>query len=165
MRRRNADASRLLVLLSVLRAARRPVRQSVIPGRAPDPSGAGLRLRLQLPEMVPTGSRLPFGITVTNTTERPLPLRLKSGGPAYEVEILEPGGRRVHTLSGGRVDADRAQRTLEPGATLHFEGQWDQRDELDRPVPPARYDVRVTLRVAESGAGWESITRTLAIAP
>lgn len=133
--------------------------------RKPEPPGAGLRLSLQIPDMVPTGSRLPFGISITNTSNRAVPLRLKAGGPAYEIEILAPDGRSVHTLSGGRVDADRAQQTLEPGAALHFEGQWNQRDARNRPVPPARYDVRVTLRVAGGTGEWESITRTLAIAP
>lgn len=165
MRRRTADASRLLVLLSVIRAARRTVPQIALLEERPEPSGAELRVRLQLPEMVPTGGRIPFGITVTNMSHRPSPLRLKAGGPAYEIEILAPDGQRVHTLTGGRVDVDRAHQILEPGATLHFEGQWDQRDARDRPVPPARYDVRVTLRVAGGAGGWESITRTLAIAP
>ena len=89
VRRRPSDASRLLVLLSLLRAARRPVRETAILRQRPEPSGAGLQLHLLIPDVVPTGSRLPFGITITNTSNRPVPLTLKPGGPAYDIEILE----------------------------------------------------------------------------
>lgn len=165
MRPRSANASRALLLLSLLRAARLPVSQTAILRPEPAPEHQGLRLLLQLPEMVPTGSRVPFGITVTNPGRRPRPLDLEANGPAYEVAILHPDGRIVHTWSGGRVEAEHSGRVLEPGAAVTYEGQWDQRDERGRPVPPARYQVRVTLRAAGPGEPWQSITSTLAIAP
>ena len=165
MRRRPANASRVLVLLSLLRAARLPVPQTAIIRPEPAPEEPGFRLHLQIPEIVPTGGRVPFGITVTNSTGRPRPLDLVAGGPAYQIEVLEPGGTLIHTLWGGRVEGEHGARVLEPGATVTYEGQWDQRDARGRPVPPARYKVRVTLKTADAERGWGSVTRTLAISP
>ena len=107
-----------------------------------DPAIDSLRLRLEAPETVASGSSVPFAIVIENRADRPSALSLRGRTIAFDLLVRNPAGAIAwQRLAGQSIPAILRLEELAPGATLRLTATWDQRGSDGALVPPGRYQV------------------------
>jgi len=105
-----------------------------------DPALDSLRLRLEIPDGIRLGDPVSLTLVLENIGSRRLTLSLLGRTIAFDIRIRAEDGEVVwRRLEGEVLPAILRVEVLEPGASLRLAGQWDQRSNAGRQVPPGRY--------------------------
>lgn len=97
-------------------------------------------LSLVSPPSAKAGQTLTFVLRARNPLPSPCILYL-GGRPPHDFVVVRRG-KTVWTWRSGRAVRDILDaRTLRPGETVEFAGEWDQKDLEGNPVPPGTYFV------------------------
>lgn len=104
-----------------------------------------LTFELNVPSQVSDGAAVPFRLTLTNTSDRPVEVTL-GGRPPYDV-VVTSGGNAVWRWSAGKaIQMILETRTLPPGEQLKYNVEWDGRSDRGDRVPPGAYHARGILK-------------------
>jgi hypothetical protein len=158
----------LLTILTLLGLAAPERSLLALSGQAPDPvpAPAPLLLRVDLPDVVPSGMPLPFRLALGNRGRVPIQVELGGRPVAFDLIIRDEAGEVVwRRLQDVSVEATILIRTLAGGEVVSFEDHWDQRDSTGTIVPPGVYRIQGILPVAGVAGGWGSELRTITISP
>lgn len=132
----------------------------------PEPPPAPLVLRVDLPDIAPTGMIIPFRVALANPGFSPVTVELSGRPTAFDLLVQTEAGELIwRRLEGVPVEAVLVSRELAPGEVLTFDARWDQRDRQGDPVAPGVYQVRAVLPVPAAAGGWGSPIRLLTITP
>jgi hypothetical protein len=102
-----------------------------------------LRLRIQAPEVVAPGERVPMTLRVENLSGGALDLYLRGRTIAFDLVVTRPDGSIVwRRLEGAVVPAILRIETLGADGVLELNDSWDQRSDTGARVPPGDYLVR-----------------------
>jgi hypothetical protein len=106
-------------------------------------SNDSLRLHLDVPGEVTRGDAVPITVRAENITDRTIDLYLAGRPIAWDVIVTDAAGAVVwRRLEGEIIAAALRIETLAPGEALELSGEWDQRFNDGRDVPPGTYVVR-----------------------
>jgi hypothetical protein len=101
-----------------------------------------LTFQLDIPTTVVLGAIIPFTLTITNTSNRPVEVAL-GGRPPYDVVVTSADNAVVWRWSAGKaIQMILETRTLRPGEALKYTVEWDGRTDRGVRVPPGSYEAR-----------------------
>lgn len=103
-------------------------------------------VKLDVPREVQAGDAVPMTLRVTNTTDRPLTLRLRGRPIAFDLVVSREDGSIVwRRLEGAMIAMVLQVRTLGPGETLQLEDIWQQQSARGSRVSSGDYTVTAAL--------------------
>ena len=130
---------------------------------ATDPP-ASVRVRLEVPERVRAGDRVPIRLRIENALDRPVTIEHTGVALIADVVVTHVEGAVVwRSLDGQAVPTVLAVRTLAAREVVTVDASWDQRTGDGRPVAPGDFLVRGGVRT--DGAALGAAPRPLRIIP
>jgi hypothetical protein len=99
-----------------------------------------MRLEIAVPSEVRAGDSVPIVLRLVNDGSVQVDVALQGRPVAFDVNVTRPDGTVIwRRLEGETVTAILQLRTLQPGDSLIFATDWDQRDAGGRSVPTGDY--------------------------
>lgn len=106
-----------------------------------------LTFELDVPAHIVHGATVPFTLTLTNMSNRPVEVTL-GGRPPYDVVVTAADNAVVWRWSAGKATQMILEtRTLRPGEELEYTVEWDGRTDRGDRVPPGAYHARGILKL------------------